>query len=219
MGQLRVLIGDERGAVTARLAVQLEGLGHRVIAVAKDGRAVLEYAWRLRPDVILLDARLPPVGGIDAARVILTRHVFPIILLSGYSAAETVRRAQEAGVLGFLAWPADARALESALRVALGRFRELRVLVEQEGDPQHALRTRLVVERAKKLLMRRLWLGETESFDYMRRRSGGTPLGGVAGHLLTLEEALFGKPGLAGCVDVILGALAQSEALGPLRVA
>jgi len=219
MGQLRVLIGDERGVVTARLTAQLEGLGHRVVAIAKDGWAALQYSWRLQPDIILLDARLPPLGAIDAARAILARHVFPIVLLSGYSAAETVRRAQEAGVLGFLAWPADARALESALRVALGRFRELRVLVEQEGDPQQALRTRLVVERAKKLLMQRLWLGETESFDYMRRRSGGTPLGGVAGHLLTLEEALFGKPGLAGCVDVILGALAQSEALGPLRVA
>src|SRR5438132_12448574 len=131
MGQLRVLIGDERGVVTARLTAQLEGLGHRVVAIAKDGWAALQYSWRLQPDIILLDARLPPLGAIDAARAILARHVFPIVLLSGYSAAETVRRAQEAGVLGFLAWPADARALESALRVALGRFRALRVLVEQ----------------------------------------------------------------------------------------
>ena len=219
MGRLRILIGDERGVVAARLVAQLEGLGHRVVAIARDGGTALEDAWRLQPDLILLDMRLPPRDGIEAARRILARHVFPIILLCGYSPAETVRRAQEAGVLGFLAWPADARGLESAIRAALGRFRELRVLVEQEGDPQHALRTRLVVERAKKLLMRRLWLGETESFDYMRRRSGGTPLAGVAGHLLAVEEALFGKPGLGECVDVILGALAQSEALGPLRVA
>ena len=93
MGQLRVLIGDERGVVTARLTAQLEGLGHRVVAIAKDGWAALQYSWRLQPDIILLDARLPPLGAIDAARAILARHVFPIVLLSGYSAAETVRRA------------------------------------------------------------------------------------------------------------------------------
>jgi response regulator NasT len=217
--KLRVLIGDERSLVVARLTATLQGLGHRVVGVARDGYTALAAAWRLRPDIILLDVRLPPRDGIEAARAILTGHVFPVVLFTGYNSADLTRRAQEAGVLVCQVWPADARALGSAMGAASARFRELRVLRDQAQDPEHVFRTRLVVERAKKLLMRKLWLGETESFDYIRRHSHGMPIGGMAAQILADDEALFGRPALAGCVDIILGALARSEALGPQRVA
>lgn len=209
MRNLRVLVAEGKEVVAARITAYLSGMGHQVLGVVRDGHAAVASAERSRPDLILLDQHLPPQDGIEAARVILTNHAIPLILLIGYPAAGLVQRAQEAGVLAYLVWPANARALGAAIEVAQTRFRELRILREQAGDLQHALRTRAVVERAKKLLMRRLELGEADAFAYMhlQSRSTRTPLGEVASSLLAVEEMLFAKRGLVECVDIILHVL------------
>lgn len=220
MRNLRVLIAEEKDIVAARLAAQLRGLGHRVLGIVRDGHAAVASAWRTQPDLILLDQHLPPRGGIEAGRVILTKHSVPLILLIGYPAADLVQRAQEAGVLAYLVWPADAKALGTAIGVAQTRFRELKVLHEQAGDLQHALRSRAMIERAKKLLMQRLELAEADTFAYMYRqsRSTRTPLGEVAAGLLTAGEVLFGKSDLIGCVDIILEVLTGRQVLGPQQL-
>ena len=221
METLRVLIAEEKNLIASRLAVQLEVLGHRVLGVVKDGETAGTSIWRSQPDLIILDQHLPPQGGIEAAREILTRHVIPLILLIGYPSAGLVKRAQEVGVLAYLVWPADAKALDAAIRVALIRFRELRILREQAEDLQQALRSRMVVERAKRVLVRRLELGEAHAFGYMQRqsRSNGIPLKEVAANLVTAEELWFGKPGLVEYVDIILDVLGRPGVLGPPRVA
>ncbi len=214
---LHILIAEEKDLVAGHLTAQLEGLGHRILAVTRDANAVVEAAGRLHPDLILLDQHVPPLDGIEAAKAILVRHVIPLVLLIDYPAADLVGRAQEAGILSYLLWPADAKALESAISVALTRYRELQVLCAESGDLRQALQARPVVERAKKLLMRRLDLGEADAFGYLRRQSWGTmtSLDEVARSLLEAEQLLFGKPDVLGWIDRILTALTRAEGVPP----
>jgi two-component system, response regulator PdtaR len=221
VGTLRVLIAGDKDFITARLQGQLEDLGHRVLGVVRDGPAAIESAQRSQPDLIFIDQQLPPWDGIDAARTILTRQSLPIILLIGYPSAGLVRRAQEAGILAYLVWPTDIKALGAAIGAARYRFREIRVLREQLGDLQQALCARPIVERAKRMLMRRLQFDEADAFGYLHRqsRTSGTPIDKLAADLLTTEEWWFKKPDLVGCIDAIVRALRQSAVLGPPRVA
>lgn len=221
MQELRVLIAEDKDIVASRLAMQLEALGHQVLGITKDGPAAAESAWQFSPDLILLGQHIPPHDGVGAARMILARRVVPLVLIIGYPAAGLVRRAQEVGVLAYLVWPAETRTLESAIQVAQTRFRELRILHEQAGDLDKALRARTVVGRAKLFLMRRLELAETDAFGYVHRQSRrmGKPVVEVAKDLVAAEGLVFGKPDFAGCVDVILQVLTRPRVLDPSRVA
>ncbi len=221
VGTLRVLIAEDKDFVAARLQGQLEDLGHRVLGIVRDGPAAVEAAQRSQPDLIFIDQQLAPLDGIDTARTILTRQALPIVLLIGYPAAGLVRRAQETGILAYLVWPTDVNALGAAIGAARLRFREIRVLREQLGDLQQALRARPVVERAKRMLMRRLQFDEADAFGYLQRqsRTSGMSIDKLAADLLTTEERWFKKPDLVGCVDAILHALRRSGVLGPPRVA
>lgn len=221
MQVLRVVVAEDRDLVASRLAAQLESLGHSVVGVARDGRSAVESAWRLLPDLMFVSLPLPVLDGIEASRAVLTRHAIPIVLLAGYTSAGLVRRAQEAGVLTYLVWPPETNALGDAIRVALTRFGELRILSEQAGDLQQALRARSVVERARRLVMRRLDLEEAEAFRYMRRQSltTGLPVMELAANMLLVGEFLFGKADIVRCLGTILDVLGQREAVGPEQVA
>ena len=220
MQSLRVLVAEDRGMVASRVAVQLEGLGHWVVGVVKDGAAAAEAAKQTQPDLVMLGLNLPPADGIEATRAIFSQSPVPTILLTGYVGADLVRRGQDAGVLAYLVWPADASALASVIRVAVTRFRELRLLAERLGDTQQALRVSLIVERAKRLVIRRLDLSEAEAFQYLRRQSELTAksIGEIAANLLTAGELLFGKPDILQCFSMILDVLGRREVMGPSRV-
>jgi len=221
MESLRVLIADERGLVASRLIAQLEGLGHWVIGVAEDSSATAEFVARLRPDLVIIGSQLPPEGAIETTRAIITVHPTPAILLTGYVGADLVRRGQDAGVMAYLVWPADTNMLAATIRVALARFRELRQVAEQLGDSQQALRVSLIVERAKRMLVRRLDLSESEAFQYLRRQSEITEMsiGDVAANLLSAGALIFGKPEMFQCLTAIVEVLDGHGAMGPSRVA
>jgi AmiR/NasT family two-component response regulator len=219
--KLRVLVAADKGLVATRLTAQLEALGHLVVGVARESVAAAESAWQSLPDLIFLDQHLPPHDGIEAAREILARRIFPLVLLIGYPAAGLVRQAQEAGVVAYLVWPVETRMLESTIEAASARFRELQILHEQTGDLPQALRARQVVGRAKVILMRRLGITEADAFGYMQRQSRrtGTPLGTVAEDLIMADELWFGTSNLARDIDVILRVLAQPRVFEPPQVA
>jgi response regulator NasT len=221
MESLRVLIADERGLVASRLIAQLEGLGHWAIGVAEDGNAAEESVARLRPDLVVIGSQLPPEGAIETTRSIVTLHPTPTILLTGYVGADLVRRGQEAGVMAYLVWPADTNMLAATIRVALARFRELRLIAEQLGDSQQALRVCLVVERAKRMLVRRLNLSESEAFQYLRRQSqiAEVSIGDVAANLLSAGTLIFGKPEMFQCLTAIVEVLVHQNGEGPSQAA
>ncbi len=116
MQKLRILLVEDKCRLATRLKVQLEGLGHQLVGVAKDGREAVDSAWRLKPDLIIMEFRLPIIDGIEAARTILTHKPIPIILLTAYAAADFVRRAREAGVMAYLVTPVETRQLRSIIK-------------------------------------------------------------------------------------------------------
>ncbi len=219
MEPLRVLIADERGLVASRLIAQLEALGHWAIGVAEDGSATQESVARLRPDLVMIGSQLPPEGAIETTRAIIALHPTPTILLTGYVGADLVRRGQDAGVMAYLVWPADTNMLAATIRVALARFRELRLIAEQLGDSQQALRVCLVVERAKRMLVRRLDFSESEAFQYLRRQSeiAEMSIGDVAANLLSAGALIFGKPEMFQCLTEIVEVLGHQNEMDPSR--
>lgn len=188
-GGLRVLLVESRDLVAARLKVQLEGLGHNVVAIARDGREAIATAHECQPDLVVIDQRLPVLNGIDAAHAIVSVRPVPVVLVADYAGAALVRRAQEAGVLTHVR-PGDERQLRAAIEVARARFRELELLCAQANDLEEALAARKVVERAKGVLIVRAKLSEAEAFHQLHDRSvsGSTTLGRVAGTIVDAEQ-------------------------------
>ncbi len=206
---MRVLIGDARRLVAVGLKAHLEGLGHQVVGWARDTHEVLDYTVTLRPELILIDARLPGTNGIDAARVVLARQAIPVVLLTDYAAADLVRRAQDAGVMACLVKPMDPRRLRSTIEVALGRFEELRAIREDTSDLKEALEIRKLVEQAKHVLMMRLRLSEREAFRRMHRQSrdAKTALREVAVAVSRTEDLLSRRPDVTRRLQALLDAI------------
>jgi response regulator NasT len=179
---LRILVAEDETIIRLDLVETLEGAGFDVCAAAKDGEEAVELARSERPDLAILDVKMPRLDGIEAARRILAERPIPIVMLTAYEQAELVSRAVEAGVFGYLVKPFRAGDVLPAIEAARARHAELEALREEAESLAEALATRKVVERAKGLLMERGGLSEQDAFARLRRASqvSGRPLGVVA---------------------------------------
>ena len=120
--RLRVLVADDDALVADGLILQLEGLGHEVVGVAKDGREALAAALALNPDVLLLDIRMPGVDGLQVCRDLMAERPLPIVMVTGYGDHQLIARAEACGAVGYLLKPSDERRLDAAITQALARF-------------------------------------------------------------------------------------------------
>jgi two-component system, response regulator PdtaR len=179
---LRILVAEDETIIRLDLVTTLEDAGFDVCAAAKDGDEAVELARSERPDLAILDVKMPNLDGIEAARRILAERPIPIVMLTAYEQAELVSRAVEAGVFGYLVKPFRAGDVLPAIEAARARHAELEALREEAESLAEALATRKVVERAKGLLMEREGLSEQDAFARLRRASqvSGRPLGVVA---------------------------------------
>lgn len=171
MESLRILIADDESLRVMSLRGQLETLGHKVVAEASNGKEAVRLAEELRPDLAILDIKMPEMDGIEAARQITAARPIPIILLTAYSERELAERAASANVSAYLMKPVSEQDLLPAIALAVSRFKEFQALHQEVDDLREALETRKLVERAKGILMRRLNLTEEEAFRRMQRRS------------------------------------------------
>lgn len=171
MEALRILIADDESLRVMSLRGQLETLGHKVVAEASNGKEAVRLAEELRPDLAILDIKMPEMDGIEAARQITAARPIPIILLTAYSERELAERAASANVSAYLMKPVSEQDLLPAIALAVSRFKEFQALHQEVDDLREALETRKLVERAKGILMRRLNLTEEEAFRRMQRRS------------------------------------------------
>lgn len=194
MNSLRVCIAEDDSLVAMNLRDLLEGLGHKVIAEVGDGIAAVQVAERLRPDLILMDIRMPSMSGIEASREIMQRCPTPILLLTAYSDPDLVRQADEAGVQGYLVKPVESADLQPAIVLAASRFRERTHLEQEAENLRQSLAERKLVERAKGILMRRLNLTEEEAYLRLKReaRSRRVKMSVIAQHIIEAVE-LFGE--------------------------
>ncbi|HZG36621.1 MAG TPA: response regulator [Gaiellaceae bacterium] len=179
---MRILIAEDETIIRLDLRGLLEGAGFDVCAEARDGEEAVELARTERPDLALMDVKMPRLDGIEAARRILEERPIPIVLVTAYGERELVARAVEAGVFGYLVKPFRESDLLPAIETARVRHAELTALREEAESLADALAARKAIERAKGLLMAKEGLSEAEAFARLRRASqvSGRPLKAVA---------------------------------------
>jgi response regulator NasT len=183
---MRVLVAEDETIIRLDLRDLLERSGFEVCAEARDGEEAVALARSERPDVAIMDVKMPKLDGIEAARRILDERPIPIVMLTAYGQEELVSRAVEAGVFGYLVKPFREQDLLPAIRAARARHEELVALREEAESLADALAARKSIERAKGLLMEREGLTEQQAFERLRKASqiSGRPLKVVAEALI-----------------------------------
>ncbi len=174
MAQTRVVIADDESIIRMDLKEMLNGLGYLVVGEAGDGRQAINLARELKPDLVIMDIKMPEMDGIQAARVLTEEKIAPVLLLTAYSQQELVSGAREAGVVGYIVKPFRQDELMPAIEVALSRFREFRELEKEMGDLKETLEARKVIERAKGVLMDQYGLKEADAFRRIQKLSMDT---------------------------------------------
>jgi len=169
----------------------LTNLDYLVVGEVGDGRSAVNLARELRPDVVIMDIKMPDMDGIEAASILTAERIAPVVLLTAYSQRDLVERAKEAGVAGYIVKPFQESDLAPAIEVALARFREFRALEQEVGDLKQALETRKFVDRAKGILMDTQGLTEAEAFRKIQKMSMNTrkPMKEVAEAIILAHQA------------------------------
>jgi AmiR/NasT family two-component response regulator len=187
----RVIIADDESLIRMDLREMLTNLGYLVIGEAGDGLSAVKLTRDLRPDILLMDIKMPDMDGIEAARILTEERLAPVLLLSAYSQQELIQRARQAGVAGYLVKPFRENDLAPAIEVALARFSEFRAMEQEVGNLQDALETRKAVERAKGILMDTQNLNETEAFRKIQKMSMNNrkPMRAVAEAIILAHQA------------------------------
>jgi response regulator NasT len=183
---MRVLVAEDETIIRLDLRDLLERSGFEVCAEARDGEEAVALARSARPDVAIMDVKMPKLDGIEAARRILDERPIPIVMLTAYGQDELVMRAVEAGVFGYLVKPFREQDVLPAIRTARARHEELTALRNEAESLAEALAARKSIERAKGLLMAKEGLSEQDAFARLRRASqvSGRPLRVVADALI-----------------------------------
>lgn len=171
MERTRVIIADDEALIRMDLREMLTNLGYLVVGEVADGRSAVNQSRELRPDVVVMDIKMPDMDGIEAAKILTEERIAPTVLLSAYSQRDLVERARDAGVVAYLVKPYREEELAPAIEVALARFREFQTVQKQVDDLQQALETRKLVDRAKGILMDKQGLSEAEAFRKIQKMS------------------------------------------------
>lgn len=191
MERTRVIIADDESIIRADLKEMLTSLNYLVVGEVGDGQSAVNLSRELRPDVVLMDIKMPNMDGIDAAKILTEEQIAPVVLLTAYGQKELVDRAKEAGVVGYLVKPFRETDLLPAIEVALSRFSEFKTVRQEVDDLQNALETRKLVERAKGILMDTQKIDEGEAFRKIQKMSMNTrkPMKEVAEAIILAHQA------------------------------
>ncbi len=167
----RIIIADDESLIRLDLREMLTHLGYDVIGEAGDGQAAMEMARRLRPDLLIMDIKMPDLDGISAAEALTRERIAPVVLVTAYSDQGLVERAREAGVVGYVVKPFREAELMPVIELSRARFDEFRTLEREVGSLRDALDSRKVIERAKGVLQETHGLRESEAFHRIRKTS------------------------------------------------
>jgi AmiR/NasT family two-component response regulator len=171
MSQVKVLIADDESIIRLDLKTLLEEMGHTVVGEAADGERALDLARSLRPDVVIMDIKMPVMDGLDSAKVIAEEKIAPVVLLTAYSQEDLIERAKDAGVFAYLVKPFQESDILPAMEIAISRYLEQKDLEGQLGDLEEKLTTRKLVDRAKGILMDKYQMSEAEAFRRIQQQS------------------------------------------------
>ena len=168
---MRVVIAEDEALIRMDLKEMVEEAGHEVVGEAADGQVTVELARKTRPDLVIMDVKMPRLDGIAAAKIIDKERLAPVLIVTAFSQKDLVEEAAKVGAMGYVVKPFDREDLYPAMELAVARYEQMRLLEEQVADLKDQLQARKLVERAKGILMTRDGIGETEAFERMRKAS------------------------------------------------
>lgn len=166
---IRVLIAEDEALIRLDLKEMLLEEGFDVVGEVSDGATALRTARELRPDLAILDIKMPVMDGLEAAETMTAERLCAVLILTAFSQRELVERARRAGAMAYLVKPFQKHDLLPAIEISAGRFRDLQGLEDEIGDLSDRLETRKAVERAKGLLQEREEMSESEAFRWLQK--------------------------------------------------
>jgi len=165
----RVVIAEDEALIRLDLAEMLAEEGYDVVGQAGDGQTAVELAELRRPDLVVLDVKMPKLDGIAAAQRIAEQRIAPVVILTAFSQRDLVDRARDAGAMAYLVKPFNKSDLVPAIEMAVSRFAEVQMLEAEVADLTERLETRKSVDRAKSVLQRQLDLSEPDAFRWIQK--------------------------------------------------
>ena len=169
IGGLRIVVAEDEALIRLDLAEMLAELGYDVVGQASDGEQAVTLVHEHRPDVVIMDVKMPVLDGISAAEQIGKERIAPVIMLTAFSQKELVERARDAGVMAYIVKPFTSSDVTPALDIALSRWAELKTLEAEIADLGDRLETRKAVDRAKGVLMTKLKISEADAFRWIQK--------------------------------------------------
>jgi len=166
---LRVLVVEDEALIRLDLTEMLTEEGYVIAGEAGDGEQAVELAWELRPDLVIMDVKMPKMDGIAAAGSIVEEKIAPVVMLTAFSQRDLIEQARDAGAMAYLVKPFARHELVPAIELAVSRFSEKRALEDEVATLTDRLETRKIVDRAKGLLMTRQNMTEPEAFRWIQR--------------------------------------------------
>jgi AmiR/NasT family two-component response regulator len=167
----RVIVAEDESLIRIDIVETLRDHGFEVIAEAADGEKAVALAEELRPDLVVMDVKMPLMDGISAAEILTKKKIAPVVLLTAFSQRELVERASEAGALAYVVKPFTPSDLIPAIDIALGRYAQIQALEDEVADMSERLETRKILDRAKGILNNTMGLTEPEAFRWIQKAS------------------------------------------------
>jgi AmiR/NasT family two-component response regulator len=163
----RILVAEDEALIRLDLVEMLTEAGYEVVGQATNGVEAVTLAKELKPDLAILDVKMPELDGISAAQEII--EISPVLMLTAFSQKELVERARDAGVMAYVVKPFSIGDLTPAIEIAISRHLQMRTLREEVADLYERLETRKIIDRAKGILMKAMDLSEPEAFSWIQR--------------------------------------------------
>ncbi|MFF7951813.1 ANTAR domain-containing response regulator [Streptomyces griseorubiginosus] len=167
----RVVIAEDEALIRLDLKEMLEEEGYSVVGEAGDGEQAVELAREHKPDLVILDVKMPKLDGISAAEKIAEERIAPVLMLTAFSQRDLVERARDAGAMAYLVKPFSKSDVVPAIEMAVSRFTELKELENEVADLTQRLETRKLVDRAKSILQTSYGLTEPAAFRWIQKTS------------------------------------------------
>ncbi len=165
----RVIVAEDEAIIRMDLIEMLREAGYNVIGEAANGREAISLARHLKPDLAILDVKMPEIDGISAAELIVSEKLAAVLMLTAFSQRELVERARDAGAMAYLVKPFSISDLTPAIEMALGRYAQIQALEAEVGELGERLEARKLVDRAKGVLMANLGISEPEAFKWIQK--------------------------------------------------
>ena len=163
----RILVAEDEALIRLDLVEMLTEAGYEVVGQATNGVEAVTLAKELKPDLAILDVKMPELDVISAAQEII--EISPVLMLTAFSQKELVERARDAGVMAYVVKPFSISDLTPAIEIAISRHLQMRTLKEEVADLYERLETRKIIDRAKGILMKAMDLSEPEAFSWIQR--------------------------------------------------